>query len=71
MPRKVYLEDIPLDEARRRFDVALAAADACQPMAPERVLVGEALGRDGWPGLGGGLQSALSWRRDGRGRSSR
>ena len=28
MPRKVYLEDIPLDEARRRFDEALARAGA-------------------------------------------
>ena len=45
MPRKVYLEDIPLDEARRRFDAALEAAGAGQPLAPERVPIGEALGR--------------------------
>lgn len=45
MPRKVYLEDIPLDEARRRFDEALARADALQPIEPERVPVGDALGR--------------------------
>lgn len=45
MPRKVYLEDIPLDEARRRFDVALMQAGALQPLAPERVSIGEALGR--------------------------
>src|SRR5688572_12616990 len=45
MPRKVYLEDIPLDEARRRYDEALAAAGALQPIEPERVPVGEALGR--------------------------
>jgi putative molybdopterin biosynthesis protein len=45
MPRKVYLEDIPLDEARRRFDQALAAAGALEPMPAERVPVGEALGR--------------------------
>ena len=31
MPRKVYLEDIPLDEARRRFEAALNAAGALQP----------------------------------------
>ena len=45
MPRKVYLEDIPLDEARRRYDEALAAAGALQPIESERVPVGEALGR--------------------------
>jgi putative molybdopterin biosynthesis protein len=45
MPRKVYLEDIPLDEARRRFDEALRAADALKPVEPERVAVGDALGR--------------------------
>src|SRR3954452_22088924 len=56
MPRKVYLEDIPLDEARRRFDAALAAAGACQPMAPERVPVGEALGR----GTAGPVWAAMS-----------
>src|SRR3954470_24008209 len=44
MPRKVYLEDIPLDEARRRYDEALAAG-ALKPLPPERVPVGEALGR--------------------------
>ena len=45
MPRKVYLEDIPLDEARRRFDEALHRAGAVQPMPAERVPVGDALGR--------------------------
>ncbi|MCC7368249.1 MAG: molybdopterin biosynthesis protein [Chloroflexi bacterium] len=45
MPRKVYLEDIPLDEARRRYDEALAAAGALQPIESERVPVGDALGR--------------------------
>ena len=45
MPRKVYLEDIPLDEARRRFSRALAAADALEPIDAERVPVGDALGR--------------------------
>ena len=45
MPRKVYLEDIPLDEARRRFDAALAKADALKAIEPERVPVADALGR--------------------------
>ena len=45
MPRKVYLEDIPLDEARRRYDEALAAVQALQPLEAERVPVGDALGR--------------------------
>lgn len=45
MPRKVYLEDIPLDEARRRYDEALAAAGAIRPIESERVPVGTALGR--------------------------
>lgn len=45
MPRKVYLEDIPLEEARRRYDGALAAVHALQPLDGERVPVGEALAR--------------------------
>ena len=45
MPRRVYLEDIPLDEARRRFDEALAVAGALGPIEAEQVPVGEALGR--------------------------
>src|SRR3712207_961625 len=45
MRRKVYLEDIPLEEARRRFDDALAKAGALEPIAGERVPVQEALGR--------------------------
>src|SRR5688572_28147131 len=45
MPRKVYLEDIPLDDARRRFGDALARADALGPIEPERVPVADALGR--------------------------
>jgi putative molybdopterin biosynthesis protein len=45
MPRKVYLEDIPLDEARRRYDEALARADALQVLEVERVPVADALGR--------------------------
>ncbi|MDP8921869.1 MAG: molybdopterin biosynthesis protein [Chloroflexota bacterium] len=45
MRRKVYLEDIPLDEARRRFDDALARAGALEPIGGEHVPVQEALGR--------------------------
>ena len=45
MPRKVYLEDIPLEEARRRYDDALARAEALQPIEAERVPIGQALGR--------------------------
>ncbi|MGE3910689.1 MAG: molybdopterin biosynthesis protein [Chloroflexota bacterium] len=45
MPRKVYLEDIPLDEARRRYDEALRAAGALTPLASENVPVGQSLGR--------------------------
>jgi len=44
-PRKVYLEDIPLEEARRRFDDALAKDGAGSPTEPERVSIAEALGR--------------------------
>jgi putative molybdopterin biosynthesis protein len=45
--RKVYLEDIALDEAWQRFDQALAAAglDTPLPGAIERIPVTEALGR--------------------------
>jgi putative molybdopterin biosynthesis protein len=45
MARKVYLEDIPLDEARRRFESALATLDAAMQIESERVSVAEALGR--------------------------
>jgi len=45
MPRKVYLEDIPLDEARRRFEQALAASGAAGPIGAEDIPVQEALGR--------------------------
>ncbi len=43
--RKVYLDDIALDEALSRFWRALAAADALRPMPGEWVPVAEALGR--------------------------
>ncbi|MCC7355517.1 MAG: molybdopterin biosynthesis protein [Anaerolineae bacterium] len=43
--RKVYLDDIALDEALSRFRQALAAADALRPMPGEWVPVAEAMGR--------------------------
>ena len=45
MARKIYLEDIPLEDARARFDAALEAADALKPIAAESMPVGQALGR--------------------------
>jgi putative molybdopterin biosynthesis protein len=45
MSRKVYLEDIPLDEAWRRFSEALKAIGRWQPIEGEDVPVAEALGR--------------------------
>lgn len=45
MKRKVYLEDIPLDEARARWWGALEAAGLCQPLEGERVPLEAALGR--------------------------
>jgi putative molybdopterin biosynthesis protein len=43
--RKVYLEDIPLDEAWRRLIAALEAAGLWQPLAGEEVPLDRALGR--------------------------
>ncbi len=45
MNRKVYLEDIPLDEAWRRFIAALEAADLWHPFDGEEIPVADALGR--------------------------
>jgi putative molybdopterin biosynthesis protein len=45
MSRKVYLEDIPLDEAWRRFTDALKAIGQWQPIEGEEIPVAEALGR--------------------------
>ncbi len=45
MSRKVYLEDIPLDEAWRRFSAALKALGRWQPIEGEDIPVTEALGR--------------------------
>ncbi len=43
--RDYYLSDIPLDEAIRKFDRALAAAGALQHTAPERISLDRANGR--------------------------
>ncbi len=45
MSRKVYLEDIPLDEAWRRFSEALKAIGRWQPIEGEDIPITEALGR--------------------------
>jgi putative molybdopterin biosynthesis protein len=43
--RKIYLDDIPLDEAWQRLTLALSAAGLWQPLAGETVALAEALGR--------------------------
>ena len=43
--RDIYLTDIPLDEARRRFDEALRASGALDPVGTEQLPLGESLGR--------------------------
>ena len=45
MSRKIYLEDIPLEEAWRRFTDALKSLGQWQPLAGEEVPVAQALGR--------------------------
>ncbi|HET7090388.1 MAG TPA: molybdopterin biosynthesis protein [Anaerolineae bacterium] len=45
MNRKVYLEDIPLDAAWRRFIATLEAADLWRPFDGEEIPVADALGR--------------------------
>ena len=45
MSHKIYLEDIPLEEAWRRFVDALKALGRWQPLAGEDVPVAQALGR--------------------------
>ncbi|HKZ82904.1 MAG TPA: molybdopterin biosynthesis protein [Anaerolineae bacterium] len=45
MNRKVYLEDIPLDEAWRRFIAALESASLWRPLDGEEIPVADALGR--------------------------
>src|SRR5512136_715089 len=43
--RRVYLEDIPLDEAWRRFSAAMQAAGVWEALPGEEVPLEEALGR--------------------------
>ncbi|MCY3831704.1 MAG: molybdopterin biosynthesis protein [Chloroflexi bacterium] len=43
--RQIYLDDIPLDEARAILQAALAAAGAASPLVGERVALADALGR--------------------------
>ena len=43
--RRYYLEDIPLDEAVRRFDAALKEAGALAPSSPETVPIDRCSGR--------------------------
>lgn len=45
MKRHIYLEDIPLDEARAAFQAALAAAGLARPLATEDVPLAAANGR--------------------------
>lgn len=45
MSRKIYLEDIPLEEAWRRFTDALKSLNQWQPLDGEEVPVAQALGR--------------------------
>src|SRR5512136_1470784 len=45
MVRKIYLEDIPLDEAWRRWTTVLGQAGRWQPLPGEDVPVDQALGR--------------------------
>lgn len=45
MPREMYLEDIPLEEAQQRFWSALEGAGALEPLQAEEVDVDQALGR--------------------------
>lgn len=45
MKRKIYLEDIPRDEAQAAFTAALRAARLWRPMSPEAVTLDEANGR--------------------------
>ena len=43
--RNIYLEDIPMDEARARLAAALEAAGKAGPLVGERVALDDALGR--------------------------
>ena len=43
--RSVFLQDVPLQEARSRFEQALRDADLWEPLEPENIPLGQALGR--------------------------
>jgi putative molybdopterin biosynthesis protein len=45
MKRNIYLEDLPLDEARSRFAAALQSAALWQPLGTETIPLTQALGR--------------------------
>jgi len=45
MPREMYLEDIPLEEAHARFWSALERAGALVPLPAEEIPIDQALGR--------------------------
>ncbi|MDX1415174.1 MAG: molybdopterin-binding protein, partial [Candidatus Promineifilaceae bacterium] len=45
MKRNIYLEDIPLDQAKAVFQEALREADLWRPLSAERISVAEANGR--------------------------
>ncbi|MBP7998659.1 MAG: molybdopterin biosynthesis protein [Chloroflexi bacterium] len=45
MKRNIYLEDLPLDEAWRRFAAALQSASLWQPLGTETIPLTQALGR--------------------------
>ncbi|MFZ0545193.1 MAG: molybdopterin biosynthesis protein, partial [Candidatus Promineifilaceae bacterium] len=45
MKRKIYLEDIPLEEAWATFTAELQSADLWQPLSPETIPISQANGR--------------------------
>ncbi len=45
LKRNIYLEDLPLDEARSRFAAALQSASLWQPLGTETIPLTQALGR--------------------------
>ena len=45
MPRRIYLEDVPLAEAWQRLETALEVAGRWQPLEAETLPLDKALGR--------------------------
>ncbi|MCK5635653.1 MAG: molybdopterin biosynthesis protein, partial [Anaerolineales bacterium] len=43
--RSVFLQDVPLQKARSRFEHALRDADLWEPLGPESIPLDQALGR--------------------------